>query len=294
MLRLALRVGREDAEVVLARLLELAPSGLEERDVDPGAVEYALYGEDHELPTPEALRTVAGAALIDVVSTEVRDDWAERWRDFHRPLVLGRRLSVRPPWEPRPDTELDIVIDPGRAFGTGAHATTRLCLELLLELSTRRDGTAPAGAVPEGEAQGPTVIDLGCGSGVLAIAAVKLGFGTVLALDHDPVCVEVTRENAAVNGARLIGIERFDLTEDRLPYAPLVLANLLAPLLRAWCERMRAAADRERPDTVIASGLLASEADEVSGYFAALGYAERRRVRRDQWAALLLGRASHR
>ena len=176
MLRLAVRVRRADAELVLAELLELAPSGVEEVDVDTATVEYAVYGSPGELPELPALQAAAGDALVEVRTTEVADDWADRWREFHKPLVLGERLAVRPPWEPEQGTALDLVIDPGRAFGTGAHATTRLCLELLLELPAR--GSA---------------IDLGCGSGVLAIAAAMLGHGPVLALDYDQLAVDATR-----------------------------------------------------------------------------------------------------
>src|SRR5271168_4005861 len=156
MLRLAVRVRRAEAELVLAELLELAPSGVEEVDIDVDTVEYAVYGPSGELPELPELQAAAGGALVDVTTTEVADDWADRWREFHRPLILGDRLSVRPPWEPPQDTALDLVIDPGRAFGTGAHATTRLCLELLLDLP------APSGLL----AAGPAAIDLGCGSGV--------------------------------------------------------------------------------------------------------------------------------
>ena len=114
------------------------------------------------------------------------DDWDQRWRSFHKPLVLGDRLSVRPPWEAPPaSAAIDLVIDPGQAFGTGAHATTRLCLELMLELA----GTDRAGEPPQ---RGP-FLDLGCGSGVLAIAAARLGFSPVLAVDFDPVAVEAAR-----------------------------------------------------------------------------------------------------
>jgi ribosomal protein L11 methyltransferase len=267
-LRLALRVRRADAELVLAELLELAPGGVEEVDIDTGTVEYAVYGSPGELPELPDLRAVAGEALVEVSTSEVADDWADRWREFHKPLVLGDRLAVRPPWEPPQATALDLVIDPGRAFGTGAHATTRLCLELLLDL-------APGGGA----------VDLGCGSGVLAIAAVKLGYGPVLALDYDQLAVDATIENSAVNAvAGQIEARRFDLREEPVPAAPLVLANLLRPLLLAWSTTIAPAAHR----WIIASGLLEHEADEVSQAFVQHGYLERTRLVSGEWAALLL------
>src|SRR5919202_1530838 len=170
MLRLAVRVRREDAELVLAELLALAPGGVEEADLDGGVVEYAVYGAPGELPELPDLRAAAGGALVEVVTTEIADDWADRWRAFHRPIEIAGRLYVRPPWEPARDGLDDLVIDPGQAFGTGGHHTTRLCLELLLELE-------PAGAFA----------DWGCGTGVLAVAAAKLGWVPVTAVDHDPL-----------------------------------------------------------------------------------------------------------
>lgn len=284
MLRLALRVRRADAEVVLAELLELAPGGVEELDVDPGTVEYAVYGAPGELPALPALRAAAGAALVDLRTSEIADDWAERWREFHRPLVLGERLSVRPPWEPPPGTALDLVIDPGRAFGTGAHATTRACLELLLDLPVPVTG----GPLAPGDATASlSAIDLGCGSGVLAIAAAKLGWPHVLALDYDQLAVDATVANAAVNAVALHAVRRFDLREERVPGADLVLANLLGPLLRRWAAQLRADG-RERPRRIIAGGLLVSEADAIAAAFAASRYRELRRLERGDWAALLL------
>ena len=140
---------------MLAALLELAPSGLEQVDGD-GWVEYALYDAPGELPSLPDGEADIGGARVRVRGEEVPDDWAERWKRFHVPILVGGRLYVRPPWEQpavRPGVA-EIVIDPGRAFGTGAHPTTRLCLELMLEL----------------DAEG-SFADLGCGSGVLAIAA---------------------------------------------------------------------------------------------------------------------------
>jgi ribosomal protein L11 methyltransferase len=267
LIRLAVRVRRADAEIVLAELLELSPQGVEEVAVAEDVVEYVVYGAPGELPALPDLQAAAGTALVEVRSSELADDWSERWREFHRPLVLGERLTVRPPWEPAGDTELDVVIDPGQAFGTGAHATTRLCLELMLSLP----------------AQG-SLLDLGCGSGVLAITAAKLGFGPVLALDYDPASVAATRENAERNG---VGIEvrRYDLREAATPPADTVVANLLAPLLLAWAPTL------SPPQRLIASGILTHEADRVSEALAARGLGEVERREFGEWAALLLARA---
>jgi ribosomal protein L11 methyltransferase len=266
MIRLAVRVRREQAELVLAELLELAPAGVEERD-DGAIVEYAVYGAPGELPELPALRAVAGEALVEVAATEVADDWDERWKAFHKPVEVGL-LLVRPPWEPPRRGLIDIVIDPAQAFGTGAHPTTRLCLELLLELE-------PGGAL----------VDVGCGSGVLAIAAARLGWAPVLGIDHDREALRATTENAAANHVA-IRTRRHDLLHDGpAPSAPTILANLLRPLL------LRVAADGlagPPPNVVIASGLLAHEGDEVAAAFAHHGLREADRRREGDWVALLL------
>jgi ribosomal protein L11 methyltransferase len=283
LIRLAVRVRRAEAELVLAELLSLAPSGVEEVDAGPDTVEFAVYGPPGELPELPALRAAAGSALIEVSTTEIADDWAERWREFHRPLVLGDRLCVRPPWAPLSAAALDVVIDPGRAFGTGAHPTTRLCLELLLELPV---------AFQDAGSSGFAAVDLGCGSGVLAIAAARLGHAPVLALDHDQLAVDATIENASVNrvGGALV-VRRFDLRDEPVPEAPLVLANLLAPLLRDWCWQL-ASGTAALPDAVIASGVLAEEAEDVSDAFAAVGLLEADRRESAEWSALRLVRAA--
>jgi ribosomal protein L11 methyltransferase len=265
LIRLAVRVDRDRAELVLAELLDLAPGGVQETEISETIVEYAIYGAPGELPALPALRAAAGGALVDVCTTEIADDWSQRWREFHRPLVLGDRLTVRPPWEVPALTGLDVVIDPGQAFGTGAHATTRLCLELILE------------AQPRG-----SFADVGCGSGVLAIVAAKLGFGPVLALDFDPVAVDATSENATVNGVAL-DVRRLDLRREQVPDCDFGAANVLAGPLRAW-----AASQRRLPPRLILSGLLRHEADDVAAAFAARGLRERERRELGEWAALSL------
>jgi ribosomal protein L11 methyltransferase len=272
MLRLAVRVRREQAELVLAELLELAPSGVEEVDVPGGVVEYAVYGAPGELPALPDVTAAAGSGLVEVSTSEFADDWDERWRAFHRPIVLRDRLAVRPPWESPLGAEIDLVIDPGQAFGTGAHATTRLCLELMLGLTA-----------------GGGFLDLGCGSGVLAIAAARLGWEPVVAVDFDPVAVEAAAANARVNGVA-VEVRRHDLRVDPVVRGRTVAANLLRPLLLAWSERLAGVGAGERPARVIASGLLVGEADEVAGAFARLGLVEAARRASGDWAALLLER----
>jgi ribosomal protein L11 methyltransferase len=252
---------------VLAALIEMAPSGVEQVDGD-GWVEFALYGAPGELPTlPEGEADVAGTRVL-VSGTEVPDDWEERWKQFHRPVLVAERLYVRPPWE-QPSGQpgvTEIVIDPGRAFGTGTHPTTRLCLELIL-------GLEPSGSFA----------DLGCGSGVLSIAAAKLGFEPVTALDYDPLAVGATLQNASDNAVRLKRVERHDLKSEPPPGADVVAANLMRPLLLELARSME-----PLPPVLILSGLLDSEADEVAGAFAPL--AERRRLSLQGWTALLLER----
>ena len=270
MIRLAVRVARADAETVLAELLELAPGGLEERELGDDAVEYVIYGAPGELPALPDLRAAAGDALVDVSSSEVPDDWSERWKAFHRPVDVSwrfRRLRVRPPWEAPLDGDgVDLVIDPGQAFGTGAHHTTRLCLELLL-------GLEPAGALA----------DWGCGTGVLAIAAARLGWEPVLACDWEAAAVDATRENAIVNGVPGIAVERVDLRRAEGPWAPTVVANLVRALLLDVAGLMT-----RPPRRLIVSGLLREEAGEVAAAFARHGLREAGRRHGGEWTALLL------
>ena len=274
MIRLAVRVPRAAAEIVLAELLELSPAGLEETDVSEGVVEYALYGAAGELPDLPALKAAAGDALVEVSTSEVPDDWADRWKAWHRPVDVAwrfRRLRVRPPWEEALAGEegIDLVIDPGQAFGTGAHHTTRLCLELLLELD-------PGGALA----------DWGSGSGVLAIAASRLGYAPVLAVDVEPASLEASSDNAEHNGAH-VEVRRVNLRREPAPWAPTVVANLVRPLLLDVARLLERA-----PDRLIMSGLLREEADEVVAAFNGFGLEEKDRRFGGEWAAVLLRRTS--
>ena len=200
------------------------------------------------------------------------DDWADRWQDFHKPLLVGGRLWLRPSWEEPREGALDIVVDPGRAFGTGAHPTTRLCLELMLDLER------------EGAAHGP-LDDLGTGSGVLAIAAARLGWGPVRGFDHEQAAIEAAGSNAELNGVEA-RFEAHNLREGLPALAPAVVANLTAPVLR----EVAAGIGEQPPERLVCSGLLRGELDEVGAAFVAHGLLERQRRAEGDWAALYLSR----
>lgn len=225
-------------------MLELFPDGFEELE-RAGELELAVYtnagGEER-----------VWQAFGGAVGSDVEPGWEDRWRRFHRPVRVGA-VWVGPPWEePEPDA-IAVVIDPGRAFGTGGHATTRLCLELL-----------------QAELRG-SVLDVGCGSGVLSIAAAKLGFAPVVALDVDELAVEATARNAETNGVE-VDVRHLDALAGELPAADLTLANIALEPDVALGPRLRSA-------RAITSGYLAADRPSLRGY------AHAGRAERDGWAA---------
>jgi ribosomal protein L11 methyltransferase len=275
LIRLSIRVRADRAELALAELLPILGGGAEEREVD-GAIEYAVYVD--EPPPLDEIRALSDA-VVEVRTEPAPDGWERRWHEFLRPVRV-RDLVVRPPWID--GAAEDLVIDPGVFFGAGTHATTRLCLELLLD-----------------EEPGGALCDWGAGTGVLAIAAARLGWAPVTALELEPAAIEVIRANAARNGVE-VDARAHDL-RDGAPWAPTVVANLPKPVLlevAAAHDSSRAiasgthessrvvASGAHQSSRVIASGMLAGEADEV---VAAFGLPERRRLEADGWAAVVLG-----
>lgn len=293
MIRLAVRCRPDQAEVVLAELTVLAPNGVEE-ERGPDYVEYALYGGEGELPELGEIEAAAGDGLVEVLATRIPDDWADRWREFHRPIVVGGRLCVRPSWETGeagPAASIDVVVDPGRAFGTGAHPTTRLCLELMLELEEA------------GEASGP-LSDLGTGSGVLAIAAAKLGWQPVTGYDHETASIEAAQNNAQLNAVELT-TQLLNVREGLPDLARTTVANLTAPVLKTIATQLHGGRGRARrslpavappgsspsPKALICSGVLPEELDDVAAGFELCGLGEVERRIDGDWAALLLRRS---
>ena len=250
--RLSVRADRDDVERLAARLLELAPEGLEEVEL-ADAVELAVYVEE------SAVGSMLDA-LPEARAARVEDRWEDAWRTFHRPVAVAG-LWLGPPWETPPDRSRAIVIDPGRAFGTGAHPTTRLCVEVLASLEGRG-----------------SLLDVGCGSGVLAIAAARLGFAPVLAVDVDPVAVETTLANAEANDVA-IEASVVDALTDTLPRADVAVANVLLRPVEVILTRLDAG-------MAVTSGYLASDTPDAPGW----AHVVRREL--DGWAADAYSRSS--
>lgn len=210
-----------------ARFLDIHPEGFEEADGELAAYTDAA-GE-------ERLREAFGA----VSSSPVEPGWEERWREFHRPVWIGS-LWVAPSWEEPPADAIAVVIDPGRAFGTGSHPSTRLCLGFLLD------------------AEPGSLLDVGCGSGVLSVAAAKLGFGPITAVDREQVAVEATLRNADVNGVTLEA-RALDVLTEELPAADVAVANIDLAAVNQLGDRLRA-------ESVITAGYFHSRTPELAGY----------------------------
>ncbi len=232
------------AEEARAAMLELFPEGFEE-EARRNGIELAGYGD-------AAREAAVRAEFEGVEASDVEEGWEDRWRAFHRGVRVGA-LWVGPPWEEPPAGATAVVVDPGRAFGTGAHPTTRLCLELLQR-------------VPPS-----SLLEAGCGSGVLAIAAAKLGFSPVLALDDDPAAIEATIRNAEANDVE-IEARLADVLADPPPSAETAVANVSLEVVRA----LGTCLDAPR---FVTSGYLAADA------FDQLGWAREDRAELDGWAA---------
>jgi ribosomal protein L11 methyltransferase len=215
----------------------------------------------------------------DLVTRVVHeDDWAHAWKDHFPVLRVGRRLVIRPTWRRHRAAPDDVVLalDPGMAFGTGLHPTTRLCLAALEAVADR------------GSVHGARVLDVGCGSGILAIAAVRLGAAQALGLDTDPIAVEATGANARRNTAtRTVHAREGSLPSGERPF-DLVLANLIASVLVSLAGGLR---DELRPGgTLIASGIYVDRESEVRGAAADAELEVTARWTEGDWVALELRR----
>jgi len=262
----------EQAFEQLCEQLEACGNAVE-TEVKSGASEYVAWfpaGSDEQ---ESRARITAGALLLGICETDIglkslNDDWETAWqRDWHG-MPIGRHLWVRPSFcEPAPEDRIDIVLDPGMAFGTGQHATTRLCLETIERVCI--------------ESPPKSMLDMGAGSGLLAIAAGRLGAKGIVAIDNDPISVEASKVNSGING-----VELESLLGDTPPVQTfeLVAANILAgPLIDMAPALARCVGKR-----LVLSGLLVTQVDSVTQAYVAAGLTHARTDTMDEWASVEL------
>ena len=309
-------------------------------DIESDETEMRIYLED-AAQAPDAARRLADALRVagcaaEVSTSEVPDeDWKLSYRRHFRTEKIARRLVTVPTWElddfkasadPDMRARIPLVLDPGLAFGTGKHETTRACLEYIDEIAgAKLKVESEKFKVREQKASGTfhfplstlhSFLDMGCGSGILSIAAAKLGFSPVAGFDIDEDAVNASRENAAMNGVSVdyrlfalgkgavtldesieaakgvypdLALQGRDVGSSATPFAPadIVVANILGPLLIAFAEEIASYAKK----TLIVSGILNELYPEVRGAFAALGFSEVSRKTIGEWTTGCLCRA---
>jgi ribosomal protein L11 methyltransferase len=212
-------------------------------------------------------------------------NWMEAWKQYYKPILIGQRLLILPAWMESPNPErVAIKIDPGMAFGTGTHPTTQLCLELMENAFVGADSRPPL-----------HVIDIGCGSGILSIAALKLGARKALAVDIDEESVKNSRENADTNelgDELLLGIGSVqEILDGKFEFkrAPLVVANILAPIINRLFEAGMAELIEDN-GTIVLSGILQEQEQNVIEAGQARGLRMNERVQMGDWVALTMSK----
>lgn len=216
-----------------------------------------------------------GESFLGRLHVEVKSEddslWADRWKEYFRPAKVTEKIVIKPSWEEyeAADGELILEIDPGRAFGTGTHETTSGCLELMEKYMK----------------EGDRVLDVGCGSGILSIGAALLGSSCVYAIDIDPVAVEVTKENVALNGfSDIVRTEEGDLTKGVDFKADIVAANLMADLVKVLTKDV--AVHLEKDGVYISSGILLEKEDDVKQTLDECGFKVIDVIRKGEWCAI--------
>ena len=246
-----------------------------------GASRVKFYVPDSEEGQKQLRQYLAGLEDHEPQTVSLREeDWATSWQKYYQPIPVGNRVYIVPDWmrgEPVPDGRVPLYLNPGLTFGTGAHPTTQLCLELLEEVIR----------------PGDQVLDLGCGSGILAIAALALGASRAVGVDIDPKAADVAFENAALNG---VGPDRLsvyagDVLSDKKLAAKLgpgqnrvVLANIVADVIIPLSAK---AGEFMTPDGVfLTSGVIDGREDEVKAALEQNGFAVARHLERNGWHAM--------
>ena len=211
-----------------------------------------------------------GSLTLDTQNVH-EQDWAENWKKYYKPFRAGEHLVIKPSWEPYEEQEGDLVLelDPGMAFGTGTHETTFMCMEQLEKYVK----------------PGCRVIDVGCGSGILGLAAAKLGASDVLAIDLDELAVKVAKENTEKNGlSDIVRVAHGDLLGRREEQADVIVANIIADVI---CYLCGPAKKHLLPGGVfICSGIIREREEDVQNALAAAGYTVCNRLAKGEWVCL--------
>ena len=264
----------EEGRELLGRLQELLKHGYcKDKQQNSGATPENLLN-----PSSEAVELLGNEGLqlksIPELSWKVVDDseWKDNWKEYFKPAKLTDRIVIKPSWEEYSvaEDELVIEIDPGLAFGTGTHPTTSLCIKLLEKyIEPERD----------------TIIDVGCGSGILSIAAALLGAKDIAAVDIDPVAVEVTKENVELNHVSpKIRVFEGDLTKGLNEKAEIVVANLMADLVIMLTKDI--AAHLKGKSIYISSGILIEKKETVAAAIEACGFRILEILEEGEWCAI--------
>jgi ribosomal protein L11 methyltransferase len=256
---IALEVAAEQLEALIDRVVAAAPYGLfDSADGERGAVR--IRAPDGELPPASEFVRLAAGIDVAVTERELPDSWSERrLLDYVPKIVAG--VCVRPEWAPVTAGTIDVAISETAEFGSGMHPTTRDSIILLADCSVRG-----------------RLADLGCGSGVLSIAAAKMGFGTITAVDVREAAVLATRVNAELNHVELAAVEAADLLAEPAPYAPIICANVPSQVHEAIAATMV-----KRPRILIASGIQTLELDSVVSAYGRAGLELRNRLESHGW-----------
>lgn len=265
MRELTLRVAATEVEEVLDAVLPALPGGLHVRE-EGTATELKVLAS-RGAPSAEELRALAGRALLELSETEVSEDWRERRLARYRPLVVADRFLVRADWAPSAEDPafVEIVLTASPAFGSGVHPTTSACIAVLAEIPSLG-----------------SLLDCGCGSGILSIAAAKLGWSPVIAVDLDQGSVEATRANARRNGIE-IEARAMDVTAARPPAAEVVVANVPPTVQLGLARQLRKA-----PALAILSGFKPAEIAKVASAWEALGLKPSEERQANEWSLLLM------
>jgi ribosomal protein L11 methyltransferase len=269
----------EELEIRAAELFELGASGVELQEpgmtlmpgtpVLPDGKARAIA---HFKERPDAVRAAAGLRTEPPVEVPAQD-WSVAWRTHHKPVRLRPHLWIVPPWEAAPQGSASVIIEPGMAFGTGSHPTTRLCLERISELLASRAGA--------------DLLDIGTGSGVIALLAHVLGAGRICATENDQVALDSARHNASLNGVptRIEWRLEEDPAKIRGRFG-MVVANILLNTLEELAEKItRKVAPGGR---LLLSGLLADQADAAERAYLAQGLKPVLRQQREEWVLVEL------